>query len=341
MASGALNLRISLDQWRALVAVVEAGGYAQAAALLHKTQSSVSYLVQKIERVLDVKLFQIDGRKARLTPHGEVLYRRARALVDEAEGVERAAQTLAAGWEPELRIAADIVFPTWILLRAFARFATQRPQTRIQLHETVLGGTDEALVERRVHLGINTSVPAGFVGDALLTMRFIAAAHPDHPLHKLGRTLTHADLRNHRHLVIRDSGISMTREGGGWRGSEQRWTFTAKATSIFAAGMGLGFAWFPEETIRGDLERGVLKPLPLREGAERVGTVYLILAEGDAAGPGTRLLADILREEVRATCAAEKVQSPRPPAELARPAAKEPRAAPKRARALSRRAVAR
>ena len=38
---------------------------------------------------------------------------------------------------------------------------------------------DEALVERRVHLGINTSVPAGFVGDALLTMRFIAAAHPD------------------------------------------------------------------------------------------------------------------------------------------------------------------
>jgi DNA-binding transcriptional LysR family regulator len=311
----ALNPRISLDQWRALVAVVEAGGYAQAAAQLHKTQSSVSYLVQKIERLLDLKLFQIDGRKARLTAHGEVLYRRARALVDEAEGVERAAQTLAAGWEPELRIAADIVFPTWILLRAFARFGAQRPQTRIQLYETVLGGTDEALLERRVHIGINTSVPAGFVGDALLTMRFIAAAHPDHPLHRLGRPLTHRDLRIHRHLVIRDSGVSMTRQGGGWFGSEQRWTFTAKATSIFAAGMGLGFAWFPEETIRGDLERGVLKPLPLREGAERHATVYLILAEGDAAGPATRLLTDILREEVRETCAAEKAALQRPPAE--------------------------
>ena len=326
----AVNPRISLDQWRALVAVVESGGYAAAATQLHKTQSSVSYLVQKIEQLLDVRLFTLEGRRAKLTPHGEVLYRRARALVDEAEAIERAAQTLAAGWEPELRIAADIVFPTWILLRVFARFAAERPQTRIQLYETVLGGTDEALIERRVHLGINTSVPAGFVGDALLPMRFIAAANPDHPLHKLGRPLTHADLRKHRHLVIRDSGVTMTRDGGGWRGSEQRWTFTAKATSIFAAGMGLGFAWFPEETIRGDLERGVLKPLPLREGAERLATAYLILAEGDAAGPGTRRMAELLRDEVGATCAAEQRAAARPRVELpaTQPALPSPRPAP-------------
>src|SRR5688572_28815874 len=102
----AVNPRISLDQWRALVAVVESGGYAAAATQLHKTQSSVSYLVQKIEQLLDVRLFTLEGRRAKLTPHGEVLYRRARALVDEAEAIERAAQTLAAGWEPELRIAA-------------------------------------------------------------------------------------------------------------------------------------------------------------------------------------------------------------------------------------------
>ena len=38
--------RISLEQWRCLAAVVEAGGYAQAAERLHKSQSSVTSAVQ-------------------------------------------------------------------------------------------------------------------------------------------------------------------------------------------------------------------------------------------------------------------------------------------------------
>ena len=58
------NPRISLEQWRALRSVVEAGGYAQAAAQLHKSQSAVTYAVQKIESLLKVKIFELQGRKA-------------------------------------------------------------------------------------------------------------------------------------------------------------------------------------------------------------------------------------------------------------------------------------
>lgn len=303
-----MNPRISLDQWRALVAVVEAGGYAQAATKLHKTQSSVSYLVQKIERLLDVKLFELDGRKAQLTAQGQALYHRARTLIDEAAAIERAAGTLAAGWEPDLRLAVDIVFPTWLVLRAFVRFAQEHPETRLHLFETVLGGTDEALLERRVDLAINGHIPPGYAGDPLVPMRFIAAAHPEHPLHKLGRPLTLRDLRKHRHLIVRDSGMHITRDAGGFKGAEQRWTFSHKATSIFAAAMGLGFAWYPEEMIRGELQRGVLKPLPLREGAEHYATLYLILADGDAAGPGVRRMAEILKQESAHACAAVRAQ---------------------------------
>jgi DNA-binding transcriptional LysR family regulator len=71
-----MNTRITLEQWQALVAVVDAGGYAQAAERLHKSQSSVTYLVQKLESLLDVKAFEIKGRKAALTPTGQLLYRR-------------------------------------------------------------------------------------------------------------------------------------------------------------------------------------------------------------------------------------------------------------------------
>src|ERR1700741_369897 len=144
--------KITLEQWRSLQAVVDAGGYAQAAEILHKSQSAVTYAVQKLESLLEVKVFEVVGRKAHLTPTGEVLYRRAKALLDEAGALESAAGSLAAGWEPELRLAVEIIFPTWLLLDCFARFAEDRPETRIELYETVLSGTEEALLERRVDL---------------------------------------------------------------------------------------------------------------------------------------------------------------------------------------------
>ena len=91
------------------------------------------------------------------------------------------------------------------------------------------------------------------------------------------------------------------------------------ATSIHAARMGYGFAWFPEDKIRDELAAGTLKPLPLREGGERFGELYLIVADRDAAGPGTLRLAEIIREAVATECvkhrriAAEANSKRRPP----------------------------
>jgi len=292
--------RVSLELWRSLQAVVDAGGYAQAANMLHKSQSAVTYAVQKIESLLGVKVFEVVGRKAHLTPTGEVLYRRAKALLDEAGALENAAGSLAAGWEPELRLAVEIIFPTWLLLQCFARFADERPETRIELYETVLSGTEETLLQRKVDLAICSQIPPGFAGDPLMRLRFIAAAHPEHALHQLGRELTLQDLRKHRHLVIRDTGSQ--RRSGSWLGAEQSWTVSHKATSIHAAVMGLGFAWYAEDTIRGEIDGGLLKPLPLREGGERWGELYLVFADRDYAGPGALRLAEIIREHVAEQC---------------------------------------
>ena len=99
---------ITLEQWRALIAVVDAGGYAQAAEALNKSQSAVTYAVQKLQSVLGVKAFEVQGRKAVLTPTGQLLYRRARALLDDAGGLENAARKLSAGWEAEIRVVMEI-----------------------------------------------------------------------------------------------------------------------------------------------------------------------------------------------------------------------------------------
>jgi DNA-binding transcriptional LysR family regulator len=292
--------RITLDQWGALVAVVEAGGYAQASSRLHRTQSTVTYTIKKLEDLLGVKVFELQGRKAALTPIGQVLYRRGKALLDEAGRVERAAADLARGWEPEVRLAVDIIFPTWLLLECFAAFSAERPDIRLELIESVLGGTEEALTEGRVDLAIGGVVPGGFLGDPLMQVRFVCAAAPFHPLHQLGRALTLDDLREHRHLVVRDSGALRSRSGG-WL-NEKRWTMSHKATSIRAACMGLGFAWYPEENIREELASGRLAPLPLAEGRERYVALYLVYADAESAGPGARRLAQILRDKVAESC---------------------------------------
>jgi DNA-binding transcriptional LysR family regulator len=290
--------RISLDQWRALVGIVEAGGYAQAGARLHKSQSTLSYAIQQLERLIGANAFEIQGRKAVLTPAGQVLYRRGKALVDEALQLERSAAKLAAGWEPEIRLAVEIIFPTWLLLECFAQFAEEHPDIRLELYESVLGGTEEALREGRVELAIGPFVPEGSLADPLMQVRVVCAAHPNHPLHKLGRVLSRDDLRAHRHLVVRDSGSDRTRTTA-WL-NERRWTVSHKATTIRAAAMGLGYAWFPEETIREELHAGQLKPLPLAEGGERKGFLYLMYADRDSAGPGVLRLAEILREGAQA-----------------------------------------
>jgi DNA-binding transcriptional LysR family regulator len=301
--------RITLEQWQALVAVVESGSYAKAAEALHKSQSSVTYAVQKLQALLGVKAFEIKGRKAVLTPAGNLLYRRARVLLDEALGLEKVARLSSAGWEAEIRVAAEVIFPTSLLLKCFERFGAESPHTRIELIESVLAGTNEALLAGRADLAITGQIPQGFAGIALARLRVLMAAHPEHPLHKLGRPLTPRDLRSQRQLVVRETDtLRATRVS---HETAQRWTVSHMSTSILAASMGFGFGWFAEDRIRSELQAGTLKPLPSREGAERFGQLYLVYADRDNAGPGTLRLAELIRELSAEECSPSGVAASR------------------------------
>lgn len=286
---------ITLEQWRVLIGVVDEGGYAQAAEKLNKSQSAVTYAVQKIENLLNVKAFEIQGRKSVLTPTGQMLYRQALALVNEANELERAAHKLSAGWEATITLAVEILFSTPKLLACLDRFSQESPGTRVELIESVLGGTADALLNGQVDLAISPQVPSGFLGDVLTRVRLLAVAHVDHPLHQLSHALTYRDLRNFRHIVVRDSGSKRDQRAVTVE-VDQRWTVSQIATSIEAVSNGYGFAWLPETHIRKEIEKGLLKPLPLQEGSVREVPLYLIVTRSDFAGPGVQRLAAMLRE---------------------------------------------
>ena len=274
---------------------MEAGGYAQAAERMHKSQSTLTYAVQKIEQLLGLAVFEIRGRKAVLTEAGQVLYRRARTLLEEAAMLERGAAAMSQEWQPEIAIAVEMIFPTWLLLECLAEFARERPETRLEVYETVLAGTSEMLAQGRVDFAIG-SERAGISGDRLMAVEAVAVAHPDHPLHHLGRKPTERDLRAHRRIFIRDTAAQRDKEVGG---VELRWTVSNKATSIRALTMGLGYAWMIEDSIREELRAGTLVPLPL---PRRRGELFLAFADAEFPGRDAARLAEIIRTRVAESC---------------------------------------
>lgn len=287
--------KTSLEQWAVLQAIIDHGSFAAAAEALHRSQSAISYTVARLQEQLGVPLLQIDGRRAQLTEIGRVLLKRAGNLLHDAQQLEQLAHSMASGWEPEIQLVVDLAFPTQVLLQALQRFAPLCRDTRVQLKEVVLSGADEALLAGAADLVIGGRVPAGYLGDPLLQVEFVAVAHPQHVLHQLQRELTSDDLARELQVVIRDSGTRAPIDSG-WLGAAQRWTVSSLATSLSVVSAGLGFAWLPCHQIQPQIDAGLLKPLPLNTGQRRSAMMYLMFGQPQLAGPATRQLAAVLRE---------------------------------------------
>lgn len=289
--------KVSLDQWRALMAVIDAGGYARAAESLGKSQSAVSYAIAQLESALGVAVFELQGRRAVPTPAGEVLYRRARHLLLEAENLEAVADQLSARVEPLVSLAGDVIVPPDRVLACISEFFRAYSDTRVELYESVMSGTEDALVQHQVDLAIAARVPAGFNGEYLMSVTFRGVTSPDHPLQHLGRPVSYDDLRHYRQAIVRDSGLHR-RYSEGWQEAEQRLTVSHIHTSLAAIRQGLCYAWLPEAYLEEDLAAGRLKPIPMDTDSQRVHALYLIFADRELAGPATRHLAAVLKERL-------------------------------------------
>ncbi len=288
--------QVSLEQWATFRAVVEEGSFAKAAERLNKSQSSVSYLISKMESRLPAPTLVMQGRKAVLTELGKVLYRQACSLLDQALSLDRSARSHAKGWEAELVLAADALTPLTRLFCALQQFSEISPVTRVRILETSLSGTDEALLERRAQLAITPHVPVGFLAEPLWEMRMLAVASPSYPLARQTHAISEIELAQARQIVLRDTGMRREREGG-WLGAEQRWTVSHFSSSVEAVKAGLGFAFLPEHKVRAALDEGSLVRLNLEIGGERRIGLNMVIADQSLAGPGVKALAEILRAQ--------------------------------------------
>ena len=289
--------RVSLEQWRTLQAVIEQGGFAQAAAYLHRSQSAVSYAIQRLQDNLGLPVLRIEGRRAVLTDAGEMVLRRARQLLRDAEALETLANELKAGWEAEIRLVVDAAFPTEILMTALQAFAPHDRGTRVLMQEVVLSGAMDALRDGSADLVISAGLPDSVLAEEVLEIEFIAVAHPDHPLHQRAKILEFSDLRREMQIVIRDSGQYQVTDRG-WLESEHRWTVSSIERALTTVLYGLGFAWLPRHRVSTHLDSGQLKVLPLSQGQSYRAHLYLSYGQPEHVGPATQLLTRYLQDAV-------------------------------------------
>lgn len=290
--------KTTLEQWAVLAAVVDAGGFAQAALSLNRSQSAISYSVARLQESLDLALLVVEGRKSVLTPHGRTLLARGRALVKELDTLEALARSLKQGWERELKLIVDAAFPRARLLNIVAELQSSCPSTQIQVAEVVLSGAEQAITEGSGDLVVTSRVPPGYLSDWLFDVKFVAVARADHPLLRLERELTTDDLGRHVQAVVRDSGNAHPRDEG-WLGAERRFTVSSMDASLATIQAGLAYAWLPEHMLVEPLRSGSLRPLPLVSGASRNVSLHIVLVHANVLGPAARAAAEAFHRHAR------------------------------------------
>lgn len=140
-------MNVTIRQLRAFVSVAQLGGFTNAAARLHLTQSALSMLVRSLEKELGLALFERTTRSIRLTAEGcSFLPLAERMLVDlhNAVAETRASSERSRG---RLTIAASSTFASTLLPTALRRYHAQHPQVQVTVIDDLSGPNIRRLIQ--------------------------------------------------------------------------------------------------------------------------------------------------------------------------------------------------
>ena len=293
-------MSFSLEQLRALDAVVRYGGFTKASKHLHRVPSALTYLIRGLEEQLEVKLFERQGRRAVLTEAGSKILRHARAVLESSAGLERAAQELRDGWEAELAVVVDGALPQGRITHCLRRFADPDVPTRLRVDIEYQEGVIDRFHSGEAEIGLCL----GFRGDGdekgyhchpLEPLELLLVAGATHPLAK--GVVTPERRAPHAELITRDSSPRFAREfKPSFEGSKTTVflsDFHSKRAALLA---GAGYGWIPKHFVESDLKTGALVILET-EPNRWTYSPQVITQPDKPIGRGARLFLETLLEE--------------------------------------------
>jgi DNA-binding transcriptional LysR family regulator len=199
---------VELRHLRYFVAVAEELHFHRAAARLHISQPPLSQQIRALERELGVSLLERNRRHVELTPAGASFLDSARAILDSVDRAANTARRVASGELGSLSIGfvgSAMLSP---MLPAILRdFRTRYPDVELHLRELPTSEQLEALVARRIDVGVirgpvTIAANAGVFDFVVIQREGLVVALPDiHPLASKTR-LRAADLRGETFVIL-------------------------------------------------------------------------------------------------------------------------------------------
>lgn len=247
--------KVSLDQLRTLVAVVDAGSFSAAARRLRRVQSAVSTAMANLEDALGVPVWDRSKRAATLTPTGQAVLTAARRVISEADALGTIAQGIAAGVEPRVSLCVDAIFPVAALVELCRQFAREFAAVDLRVDVQTMSVVAARVVDGRATLGVATAVaqsPA-LERHALAAIRMVPVVAPGHPLAKRRGKLPQSAFAEHVQIVLSERAETGVPDQAVL--SERTWRVDDLHTKRALLLGGLGWGNLPEHMAREDLDR--------------------------------------------------------------------------------------
>ncbi|ONI81104.1 transcriptional regulator [Actinosynnema sp. ALI-1.44] len=173
-------MTVNLAQLRALLAVVDEGGFSAAAPALGISQSAVSHAIAALERSVGSPVLH-RTKQPRLTTFGNRLVEHARAAVGAAAAINDLVAENANQPTGTIRLAAPATVCQGLLPGLLAQWRGDLPGVKIRLFE----GEDHEIVEWLAEKTVDAAVlvdPEGHDGVRIGADEFQALLPHDHPL---------------------------------------------------------------------------------------------------------------------------------------------------------------
>src|SRR5260221_10290179 len=143
---------LDLELLRSFISVVDAGGFTRAGERVHRTQSTVSQQIRRLEETLGYPLLRRNGKQVALTEQGERLLSSARRIL----ALEQEAREVVAkpGSEGILRLGIPEDFAAHRLPELLSDFARARPGLRLDVRSGVSVQARRALERGELDLAL-------------------------------------------------------------------------------------------------------------------------------------------------------------------------------------------
>lgn len=247
----------SLAQLRAFAAVSEHLHFRDAAAAIGMSQPALSGAVSALEEALGVQLLERTTRKVLLSPAGERLAVRAKAVLDAVGELLEEAEAVRAPFTGVLRLGVIPTVAPYLLPNVLRLVHERYPDLDLQVHEEQTSSLLEGLAAGRLDL-LLLAVPLGVPGVTELPLfdeDFVLVTHDDHWLG--GRQDIPRDALGELPLLLldeghclRDQALDICREAGRTEGAPVTTTAAGLSTLVQLVAGGLGVTLLPRTAVQ-------------------------------------------------------------------------------------------